>query len=194
MTFGAHSTAPAASQNQACLGCHEDTVKGEWHAGAHERGGVACADCHRVHAPHDDVRSLDRQASVCFDCHPRQRAEVSKPFHHPVEGNAMNCASCHSRTVRRTTLRCAAHRSMTLATPATRRSEARISGSMPRSRRTARTAMCHMARASQPCSSCARHCCASNAIRRRAIRVSPTGLGAFRERASRPRTSWRAVA
>ena len=96
MTFGAHSATPAASQNQVCLGCHEDEVRAAWHAGEHERGGVACADCHRVHARQDEVRSVEYQASVCFNCHPRQRTEVSKPFHHPVEGNAMNCASCHS--------------------------------------------------------------------------------------------------
>jgi DmsE family decaheme c-type cytochrome len=96
LTFGADSTAPAATQNLACLGCHDGAVQDAWHGGEHARGGVACADCHRVHARSDEVRSMDRQAAICLDCHPRQRAELSKPFHHPVEGNAMNCASCHS--------------------------------------------------------------------------------------------------
>jgi DmsE family decaheme c-type cytochrome len=93
--FGAKSGTPVADQNVACLGCHAGTVGDDWHAGAHERGGVACADCHRVHAAHDDVQAKDRQALVCFDCHARQRAEYAKPFHHPVEGNLMSCSSCH---------------------------------------------------------------------------------------------------
>jgi DmsE family decaheme c-type cytochrome len=41
------------------------------------------------------VRSTDRQAGVCFECHSRQRAEYAKPFHHPLEGNLMSCAGCH---------------------------------------------------------------------------------------------------
>jgi DmsE family decaheme c-type cytochrome len=96
LTFGPGSKASAESQNKSCLGCHGGAVQDAWHGGEHERAGVACADCHRVHTRHDEVRSMDRQAAVCFDCHARQRAEVSKPFHHPVEGNAMNCVSCHS--------------------------------------------------------------------------------------------------
>ena len=95
MRFGAKSGTPAASQNGVCLGCHADTVGDAWHAGAHERSGVACADCHRVHAVRDDVRTTDRQATVCFGCHSKQRAEYAKPFHHPLEGNLMSCAGCH---------------------------------------------------------------------------------------------------
>lgn len=95
MRFGAKSGTPVASQNAVCLGCHADTVGDDWHAGAHERGGVACADCHRIHAAHDEVRSLDRQALVCFNCHQKQRVEYAKPFHHPVAGNLMSCTSCH---------------------------------------------------------------------------------------------------
>ena len=95
LTFGQGSGAPAARQNEACLGCHNDAVGGDWHAGPHEQASVPCAGCHSVHAPEDDVRTVDRQAAVCFDCHARQRAEYAKPFHHPVEGNLMGCTSCH---------------------------------------------------------------------------------------------------
>jgi DmsE family decaheme c-type cytochrome len=96
LAFGAGSPDPPQRQNQACLGCHDGAVEHAWHGGEHERAGVACADCHRVHARIDEVRSADRQAAVCVGCHERQRAEIAKPFHHPVEGNAMNCGSCHS--------------------------------------------------------------------------------------------------
>ena len=95
LRFGAGSEAPVARQNEACLGCHADDVADAWHAGVHERNGVACANCHRLHAATDDVRSPDRQASVCFDCHRQQRAEYAKPFHHPLEGNLMSCTGCH---------------------------------------------------------------------------------------------------
>jgi DmsE family decaheme c-type cytochrome len=95
MKFGTSSTTPPGTQNRVCLGCHDDAVKDAWHIGTHAGQGVACASCHRVHAPHDEVRTVDRQAEVCFDCHQRQRAELSKPFHHSVEGNAMNCGGCH---------------------------------------------------------------------------------------------------
>jgi DmsE family decaheme c-type cytochrome len=93
--FGAGSAVPVARQNEACLGCHADAVGDAWHAGAHERGGVACADCHRVHASQDAIRSTNLQSAICFDCHQRQRAEYAKPFHHPVEGNLMGCTGCH---------------------------------------------------------------------------------------------------
>jgi DmsE family decaheme c-type cytochrome len=95
MRFGRGSDTPAAKQNEACLGCHADAVADVWHDGAHERAGVPCADCHRLHAPQDDVRSAGRQAGICFDCHARERTEYAKPFHHPVEGKLMGCTGCH---------------------------------------------------------------------------------------------------
>jgi len=96
MNFGPRSKTAAAAQDRVCTGCHAEAIRDAWHAGQHERGDVACADCHRVHARHDEVRTTDGQAEVCYGCHPRQRAEIAKPFHHPVQGNAMNCTSCHS--------------------------------------------------------------------------------------------------
>jgi len=95
LNFGAKSKSLAANQNQACVDCHAKEQHA-WVGGAHERGEVACADCHVVHKAHDDVRSPTQQPQVCFNCHQQQRAEHAKPFAHPVGGNAMNCTSCHS--------------------------------------------------------------------------------------------------
>jgi DmsE family decaheme c-type cytochrome len=94
-TFAAGSLASPAERNAVCLGCHDGAVQDAWHAGTHARDGVACADCHRVHAARDDVRTASSQAAICFDCHTEQRVENAKPFRHPVEGQAMSCGSCH---------------------------------------------------------------------------------------------------
>src|SRR5450432_3014929 len=86
----------AAQRNQPCLGCHEGTSRIGWHAGAHERNGVACSDCHAMHQEHDPVLTKSSQPQACLACHKQQRADFQKPSAHPVRQGVMTCSDCHS--------------------------------------------------------------------------------------------------
>jgi DmsE family decaheme c-type cytochrome len=85
----------AADRNRPCLGCHENAARIGWHAGAHERGGVACADCHKMHQS-DPVLAKASQADTCLACHKTLRADFQKASSHPVRQGLMSCSDCHS--------------------------------------------------------------------------------------------------
>ena len=61
----------------------------------HEQAGIACADCHRVHAAVDAVRSRDGQASQCVGCHAGVGADMLKASSHPMRRNQLLCRDCH---------------------------------------------------------------------------------------------------
>ena len=86
----------AQQRNEPCLGCHEGTSRIGWHAGAHERGGLACTDCHTMHQEHDPMLAKNSQAEVCFTCHRQKCADFQKPSSHPVRQGLMGCSDCHS--------------------------------------------------------------------------------------------------
>jgi DmsE family decaheme c-type cytochrome len=86
----------AEERNQPCIGCHQSSTRIGWHAGAHERGGVACADCHKVHQERDPMLVKTSEAEVCFTCHRQRRADFQKPSSHPVRQGLMGCSDCHS--------------------------------------------------------------------------------------------------
>ena len=83
-------------RNQPCLGCHIGQARSGWHAGAHARGDVACADCHKLHVESDPVRTKADQPDVCFACHKQQRADFHKTSAHPVRFGRMTCSDCHN--------------------------------------------------------------------------------------------------
>ena len=66
-TFKADSRLPLEQRNQVCMSCHEGMSRTGWHAGAHERGQVACTDCHKVHREHDPVLAKAFTAAVSGD-------------------------------------------------------------------------------------------------------------------------------
>jgi DmsE family decaheme c-type cytochrome len=86
----------AQERNQPCLGCHQNGSRIGWHASTHERNGVACGDCHRIHQDHDPMYVKTAQAEVCFTCHRQKRADFQKPSTHPVRFGLMSCSDCHS--------------------------------------------------------------------------------------------------
>jgi DmsE family decaheme c-type cytochrome len=92
----ADSFLPAEQRNQACLACHQNRARTGWHASAHDRGGVACTDCHQLHVERDPVLSKSSQPEVCFGCHKTQRADFWKASSHPVRFGSMGCSDCHS--------------------------------------------------------------------------------------------------
>lgn len=94
--FKAESPLSLAQRNQVCLSCHEGTSRTGWHAGAHERSGLACTDCHKVHAEHDPVLAKQSEPEVCLGCHKQQRADFHKASSHPVRQGRMACSDCHA--------------------------------------------------------------------------------------------------
>ena len=65
VTFGQRGNASADLQNRFCRACHEDYGRSRWAGSAHERGDVACADCHRTQSPVDGVRTRTGQVERC---------------------------------------------------------------------------------------------------------------------------------
>ena len=76
----------ADARNASCLGCHESKVlpRANWTGSQHQTRGVACTDCHNIHAPDQKVLSKATQAEVCFTCHKAQRAQTRRISTHPL--------------------------------------------------------------------------------------------------------------
>jgi DmsE family decaheme c-type cytochrome len=86
----------AEERNQPCLDCHQNRSRTGWHAGAHERAHLACADCHRIHVERDAVLNRRGQPEVCLRCHAQQRIDFQKASSHPLRQGKMGCSDCHS--------------------------------------------------------------------------------------------------
>ena len=85
-----------AQQNQACVGCHQAGQQMHWAGSIHNARDVACIACHDVHTDHDPVLSKKTQPAVCFACHKDKRAQISKPYRHPLLEGQMACSDCHN--------------------------------------------------------------------------------------------------
>lgn len=95
--FNGKSKSEAVVQSGACLSCHtKDAQRSHWAGSTHESRDVSCTACHQVHVAHDKVRDKRTQPEVCFACHKKQRAEVSRPSHHPVLEGKVACSDCHN--------------------------------------------------------------------------------------------------
>jgi DmsE family decaheme c-type cytochrome len=92
----ADSFMTAEQRNVPCLECHQGSARSAWHAGAHERGRLACTDCHKLHVERDAVRTKTTEAEVCYACHKQQRADFLKASTHPVRYGRMACSDCHN--------------------------------------------------------------------------------------------------
>jgi DmsE family decaheme c-type cytochrome len=95
-SFKPSSFLTVAERNAACLECHQNQARTGWHASAHERGALACTDCHKLHTERDAVLTKTDQPEVCFNCHKKQRADFQKASTHPVRFGLMRCGDCHS--------------------------------------------------------------------------------------------------
>ena len=84
------------SATRPCLACHQAGARIGWHASTHERSGVACGDCHRIHQDRDPVLVKSSEPDVCFSCHRQKRGDFQKPSTHPVRFGLMGCSDCHS--------------------------------------------------------------------------------------------------
>jgi len=96
INFGPKSDEPAAVQNGMCLQCHKGGSHIPWQGSVHETAEVTCASCHTIHTAHDPVLDNMTQPNVCFKCHLKERADFSKPSHHPVSSGQLGCSDCHA--------------------------------------------------------------------------------------------------
>jgi DmsE family decaheme c-type cytochrome len=92
----ADSPLPVEQRNAPCLECHQGSARTAWHAGAHERGRLACTDCHTLHVERDAVLARSSEVEVCYRCHKQQRGDFQKASTHPVRFGRMACSDCHS--------------------------------------------------------------------------------------------------
>jgi DmsE family decaheme c-type cytochrome len=89
-------TLAADAKNAICLTCHQgDARRIHWQASVHAGRDVACTSCHQLHG-RDEVRDKLTQPQVCFTCHKEQRAQVNKPYRHPILEGKVSCADCHN--------------------------------------------------------------------------------------------------
>ena len=96
INFGKKSALNATDQNAICLGCHSGKGRLTWQGSQHDRGDVACASCHTIHAAWDRVRIKPDQPQVCYACHLQVRADFYKPSAHPVRFGQLGCSDCHN--------------------------------------------------------------------------------------------------
>jgi DmsE family decaheme c-type cytochrome len=90
-----NDTTSPEQQNAVCLTCHQGGDRIHFQGSAHERAQLACASCHTVHAPRDQVLVKATQAGVCFTCHKDKRADIFRFSTHPLRTGWMACSSCH---------------------------------------------------------------------------------------------------
>ncbi|HLA35620.1 MAG TPA: DmsE family decaheme c-type cytochrome, partial [Rhodocyclaceae bacterium] len=96
-SFRKNTTASADARSDTCLTCHgKDSPRSHWVGSAHQTRDVSCNACHQVHAAKDKVRDKLTQPAVCFACHKEQRAQASKPSHHPILEGKVACSDCHN--------------------------------------------------------------------------------------------------
>jgi len=82
----------------ACLRCHSQTLsRANIRRSSHTLNGVVCTNCHSIHGS-QTPRALLRttQLTLCYDCHPNVRAQISMPFKPRVEEGLMSCTDCHN--------------------------------------------------------------------------------------------------
>ncbi|MDE2150203.1 MAG: DmsE family decaheme c-type cytochrome [Gammaproteobacteria bacterium] len=94
--FAAGSKTGVAEKNAVCMGCHEDAAHVGWVGSIHQREGLACVDCHRIHAAKDPVAAVSEQPGICYQCHRNVRTDFMKYSAHPVRDGDMDCSSCHA--------------------------------------------------------------------------------------------------
>lgn len=88
--------ADARHGNQVCLKCHEGGARMHWTGSTHDNENVSCSSCHDTHVAHDPVLDKAQQLDVCLTCHQDKRADLFKPFRHPIQEGKVACSDCHN--------------------------------------------------------------------------------------------------
>ena len=93
---GAYALSDDKDRSAQCLTCHKGNARNNWEGAQHQNNGLACNDCHKVHAPADKVLAKATQTEVCFTCHKEQRADSHKISTHPIAAGKVVCSDCHN--------------------------------------------------------------------------------------------------
>lgn len=118
VSFGPRWGAGAATQDAACLACHEENTTVQWRNSLHMLNNVTCITCHDIHTDGDEVLFPARQAGVCTLCHETQKAGIHgtddsvdpdppcSDCHNPhdhesaesemLKNDSMGCRACHN--------------------------------------------------------------------------------------------------
>ncbi len=90
---------PPEASSLICTKCHTSNatfILHDWNNGAHALAGVACADCHNIHAGADLIVNPRETKDMCFKCHEKMKAEFSLRSHHPINEEKVFCTDCHN--------------------------------------------------------------------------------------------------
>jgi DmsE family decaheme c-type cytochrome len=93
--LGKDSKLSAEERNQSCLQCHKTGKRALWPGSLHESKGLACADCHWVHAGNKKNLAKATEMDTCLQCHQNLRAEINRSSHHPIREGKVTCSDCH---------------------------------------------------------------------------------------------------
>lgn len=86
----------ASIANAQCQSCHNGKHLMHWQGSRHQAENVACASCHSPHLANDPILDKATQPEVCVSCHTDQKANLLKPFAHPLRDGEMSCTGCHN--------------------------------------------------------------------------------------------------
>jgi DmsE family decaheme c-type cytochrome len=97
VSFAKKTRNAAETRADVCLTCHSrDPKRHLWAGSQHANADIACNSCHKVHANRDKTLAKAGQTELCLSCHKEQRAQMSRPSHHPVPEGKMACSDCHN--------------------------------------------------------------------------------------------------
>ncbi len=86
----------AEKKNALCLSCHTKGKMALWHGSTHQQRGLACSDCHNVHSGYPKNLNANSQTELCTRCHLNVKADLQKPYHHPLREDKLQCSDCHN--------------------------------------------------------------------------------------------------
>ncbi|MCG8455963.1 MAG: hypothetical protein MI919_06735 [Holophagales bacterium] len=107
--FGFGDGDPAVAKSEACLTCHSDAHP-RFFASAHAQSGLACTDCHSIHADGGPdlltppagpieaalVEEIGASSAACSSCHGGVLAEFQFNERHRLHAGVIGCVDCHS--------------------------------------------------------------------------------------------------
>jgi DmsE family decaheme c-type cytochrome len=96
VSFGPHWPANSETRNGSCLTCHEKGSQMLWVGSEHQQQDLSCDTCHDIHQQRDPTADKTEAVSRCLSCHPRTRAEIKLPSHHPIAEGKTSCTDCHN--------------------------------------------------------------------------------------------------
>jgi len=81
-----------------CLKCHDSGKQANWKGSVHEMRGLACINCHSIHASKSDKALLKfpHVDEVCAGCHLEVKSQIQRTSHHPIREGLMSCNDCHN--------------------------------------------------------------------------------------------------